>query len=237
MQVLKDDILNNIKKAAVDCFMELGYDATSMREISKRANISVGNVYRYFPNKEALFDFAVEPALNLLKESQNQQPIKKFPFLDVNLMNENELLDRLVRIHVNYREALFLLLLRNTGTKYENIKKMMIDVMVIEINKFICMEFGADQTIIQGNIYTKAAAGALIEGACIILEDSDDDHTFVLNMIQFIELNIKSVARHLYNIRDNKAQFRRISDEEINSYFSNNHSCDCNRDNSNATRD
>jgi AcrR family transcriptional regulator len=80
VQVLKDEILGNIKQAAVDCFMSLGYEATSMREISRRANISVGNVYRYFPSKEALFDYAVEPAITLLKESQKQQPTQPYLF-------------------------------------------------------------------------------------------------------------------------------------------------------------
>jgi len=232
MQVLKEDVLNMIKRAAVDCFMELGYEAASMREISRRASISVGNVYRYFPNKEALFDFAVEPALNLLKEGQKKQPISGIPFLDVNFMNERVIMDQIINLHTNYREGLFLLLLRNTGTKYENIKKLMIEIMVIEMNKFIELEFGKDQTIIQGSIYTKAAAGAVFEGICVILEESTDDYTFVYNMIQFLELNIKAIARHLYNIRDKKVQFRRISDEEINSYFSNTSNSGCFGDNS-----
>jgi hypothetical protein len=111
---------------------------------------------------------------------------------------------------------------------------MMIDVIVLEINKFIEAEFGKDQTIIRGPIYTKAAAGSLLEGVCIILEESKDDYTFVLNMIQFLELNIKTIARHLYNIRDEKTQFRRISDEEINSYFGGTYSGGCPRDRNNT---
>lgn len=225
MQVLKEDVLNKIKQAAVECFMEYGYDATSMREIGKRADISVGNVYRYVDNKEALFDLLVDPAIQLLKESQKQNMPPQFPFLDVNLLNENRILDQLVELHMNYRDAMFLLMLRNTGTKYEQIKIKMREIMVFEIRKYLTQLLGEDQTMIQGDIYPKVAATAIIEGICVILEESEDDRTFIFNMIQFLELNIKSVVRYLTSMKENEANFRRISDEEINIYFSNTRSC------------
>lgn len=225
MQVLKDDVLNKIKKAAVECFMENGYDSTSMREIGKRADISVGNVYRYVDNKEALFDLLVNPAIQLLQESQKQNLPPQFPLLEVNLLNENRILDQLVKLHMNYREAMFLLLLRNKGTKYEQIKIQMRDVMVIEIQKFITQFLGENQTWIQGEIYPKAVSTAFIEGICVIVEEAEDDYSFVFNMIQFLELNIKSVVRYLTSLKENEASFRRITDEEINIYFSNTNRC------------
>ena len=42
-------------EAAAACFGETGYQATRVEEIASRAGVTVGTVYRYFPNKEALF--------------------------------------------------------------------------------------------------------------------------------------------------------------------------------------
>ena len=42
-------------EAAAACFGETGYQATRVEEIASRAGVTVGTVYRYFPNKETLF--------------------------------------------------------------------------------------------------------------------------------------------------------------------------------------
>lgn len=41
--------------AALTLFSSQGFRATSMREIADAAELSVGNVYHHFPNKEAIF--------------------------------------------------------------------------------------------------------------------------------------------------------------------------------------
>ena len=43
-----------ILDAALELFMESGYDGTTMRAIARRAGVSVGNAYYYFPSKEHL---------------------------------------------------------------------------------------------------------------------------------------------------------------------------------------
>jgi AcrR family transcriptional regulator len=44
-----------IEKAAYELFMEQGYHATSMRQISERARLALGGIYNHFPNKEEIF--------------------------------------------------------------------------------------------------------------------------------------------------------------------------------------
>ena len=58
-----------------------------------------------------------------------------------------------------------------------------------------------------------------MESILVILEESGDDYTFMKNMLQLLELNIKSIIRTLRDMRDNNETFRRISDEEINNYI------------------
>jgi|SRR3989338_710807 len=45
----------SILKAAIKVFSEKGYSQTTIREIAKKAGISVGGVYIYFKNKEEIY--------------------------------------------------------------------------------------------------------------------------------------------------------------------------------------
>ena len=62
-QVLKEEVQNRIVQAAVGVFARKGYAAATIGEIAAAAGISTGNVYRYYENKEALFDDAVDEQL------------------------------------------------------------------------------------------------------------------------------------------------------------------------------
>ena len=49
-----------ILRAAAACFTERGFRATHMRDVARRAGLSTGAVYRYFPGKEELFKAVIE---------------------------------------------------------------------------------------------------------------------------------------------------------------------------------
>jgi TetR/AcrR family transcriptional regulator, repressor for uid operon len=51
---LKSDRRTEILDAAQRCFVRSGFHQTSMQEICAEAGMSPGNLYRYFPSKEAL---------------------------------------------------------------------------------------------------------------------------------------------------------------------------------------
>lgn len=55
-QILKADVRERIVAAARDSFFERGYDATAMAAIAGGAGVAVANIYRYFPDKAALFE-------------------------------------------------------------------------------------------------------------------------------------------------------------------------------------
>ncbi len=48
-----------IEDAAIELFMENGYHATSMRQISKHAGLALGGIYNHFKSKEEIFEAIV----------------------------------------------------------------------------------------------------------------------------------------------------------------------------------
>lgn len=53
-QYLKDDVRDRIVRAALAVFARDGVRAATMAAIAKQAGISAGNIYHYFPTKDAL---------------------------------------------------------------------------------------------------------------------------------------------------------------------------------------
>ena len=76
----------HILEAATACFVEKGFHQTGMREIAKRANVSLGNLYNHFPGKhDLLVAFAdqeivvTEPFIALLeRDVPAQDGLKDF---------------------------------------------------------------------------------------------------------------------------------------------------------------
>src|ERR1700704_4475925 len=50
----QSDRRDEILEAAGRCFVRSGFHQTSMQEICAEAGMSAGNLYRYFPSKEAI---------------------------------------------------------------------------------------------------------------------------------------------------------------------------------------
>ena len=71
MQVLKESVKKAILNGAILEFFEHGYQSANMRRIADSANITVGNIYRYFENKEALFNAVLSPAKRAIDDLES----------------------------------------------------------------------------------------------------------------------------------------------------------------------
>lgn len=67
-QKLKENVRNSILDAAIYDLYENGYSKSSMRKIASQANMTVGNLYRYFKNKDELVNTIIQPVLNRINE-------------------------------------------------------------------------------------------------------------------------------------------------------------------------
>ena len=68
MQYLKETVREKIYAAAIEEFKTFGYQEASIRNIANNAGISLGNIYRYYQNKESLYIAVVQPLMESVKE-------------------------------------------------------------------------------------------------------------------------------------------------------------------------
>jgi AcrR family transcriptional regulator len=67
-QVRSWERFHRILDAAADLFVEIGYESVTTDHIAARANTSVGGLYRFFPDKVAVFQALLDRYLHRLRE-------------------------------------------------------------------------------------------------------------------------------------------------------------------------
>lgn len=67
-QIQKESVRQQIIDAAVEDIYDNGYKDSSMRRIAIKAQMTVGNLYRYFRNKDELINFIIQPILDRINE-------------------------------------------------------------------------------------------------------------------------------------------------------------------------
>ncbi|MBQ3376161.1 MAG: TetR/AcrR family transcriptional regulator [Erysipelotrichaceae bacterium] len=126
-QILKNDVKNRIIEAAKEEFMENTYEKTSMRTIAARSKITVGNLYRYFRNKEELNKFIVQPALTkiqdlILQITNNQVDILNTEEISLTSDQMRSMLDTLgdgvVDIYSQHRIEVNILMMNSSLHRY-----------------------------------------------------------------------------------------------------------------------
>lgn len=108
MQILKEEVRSRIVDASAKIFVTKGVEKTTIRDIAKEANASIGNIYRYFRSKDEIVIDLMHQFENRLKEFDKMVDIDLFShedkkiedFIDgiVNLMKEQYLDMKLICI-------------------------------------------------------------------------------------------------------------------------------------------
>ena len=143
-QVKKSEIRQSIANAAIDTFLEKGYLDTKMKNIADKANMSVGNIYIYFKNKEDLF-YTVLP--EYFADAFKNYNSNVFPTLTIAFFNNEQNLEDYLPNHRNVdrlianRKRVLILLRCSKGTKYENLKEELLE-NIIQREKGYLQEYG-----------------------------------------------------------------------------------------------
>ncbi len=59
---------DTIEDAARELFIKQGFHATTMRDITRRAGVSLGNLYNYYPTKESILESIIDRYLTVIDE-------------------------------------------------------------------------------------------------------------------------------------------------------------------------
>lgn len=135
VQVPKDRVREAFVAAAAEAFAELGYAATSMAKVAERAGSSVGNLYKYFPNKEALLAAAVPPELVAELERLTQRRMLALGNAkDIRELGADAryhaLAGELLDYCIQRRAAVVVVLSRAEGTPYQSFAGRFVDQLV-----------------------------------------------------------------------------------------------------------
>ena len=127
--------LESIQQAAMEEFLEKGFQGASLRQIVKKADLTTGAFYGYYSSKEALFNALVEPHAAALmgRFMESQTSFAELPeeqqviqMKDSSEAYVNWMLDYICQ----HRDPVCLLLTRSDGTSYQHFIEHMVDVEV-----------------------------------------------------------------------------------------------------------
>ncbi|CAN5755152.1 hypothetical protein BH20ACI4_BH20ACI4_05650 [soil metagenome] len=92
-----------IEDAARELFIKQGLHATSMRDISRTAEVSLGNLYNYYATKKAIFESIINGYLTEIDENLRAMFEKiDEPFEPTSLRNLGAIVGGLVNQHSDF---------------------------------------------------------------------------------------------------------------------------------------
>ena len=132
-QILKEDIKRRIDDAALEIFCEMGYQGAVMADIARIAGVSVGNIYRYYKNKEELFNLLVPMDIIdtlrdmigdkfMIADGMDLESARHAPAMD---LMDAQLLDYLVTC----RRQIIIIMEEKEGNPYLGFKDELVDLM------------------------------------------------------------------------------------------------------------
>ncbi len=193
MQVLKEEVRQTIIRVALDEFEKNGFQKTTMRNVASKANLTVGNLYRYFKNKDDLFDTIIQPAFQEIyrfvgvfatfKENEFHENSKKYSFIEA-------LEKALIRIYDLHRAELVILLTGSKGSHMANARKEIIGLITDRVKKEILPKMEKDIKSFD-SFLAEAFSISFIEGASLILSRYNDKEKTKELFIQFTRIYFK----------------------------------------------
>ncbi len=142
-QVLKENVRNDILNSAMEEFLYKGVKEASMRDIAKGANVTVGNLYRYFHSKEEIAYTIIHRPLLLISQEIERITDEKVSFnkevVSIDLKEKNikemltEIADVITNIYKDYpKEMLIFMHDDESNERFKNWLTMVVSVLMKE---------------------------------------------------------------------------------------------------------
>ncbi|MDD3128787.1 MAG: helix-turn-helix domain containing protein [Candidatus Izemoplasmatales bacterium] len=135
MQVLKESVRNAIVEGAILEFFEYGFQNANMRRIADRANITVGNIYRYYRNKETLFKEILLPAERAIDDLESFDQLLNITSVK-SMDNVNQIVTFVMSVLKPYTREIFIITSDPSSPHYQKIKGKLENVIINKANKY-----------------------------------------------------------------------------------------------------
>jgi AcrR family transcriptional regulator len=197
MQFQKDDIREKILAAAGETFLTQGFGKASMRTIAKKAGINTSNMYNYFKSKEELFYTIADPVFhhlaNLRKEVFEYKAHKDFnneTFMQQFTEFAPKAMFEMIR---QYRKEFLVIMDCSKGTKYEQLKKMVVTTMETNFTENIISK--KKKILLQDSFLMHILAMNLIEGILEITRNYKNDEWAKSNIESLMKYHIRGMVQ------------------------------------------
>jgi TetR/AcrR family transcriptional regulator len=122
-------------------FLQKGFKDASLRNIVKRAGVTTGAFYGYYPDKSALFEALVKPVADGIINMFSEMEAEFLDGLDASVETGSYRMDGFsIRRYISYiydhYDAFKLLITRAEGTPYSEFKDMLVEMDVISFYRY-----------------------------------------------------------------------------------------------------
>lgn len=174
MQYKKEDVRKKILKAATTSFSKNGYMQANMLQISRLSKETIGNLYRYYPSKAALFEAIVEPVKiycfevveNLHKATLTKTETNSVTIVDM----ASNIAEALEEMFSKYVVELSILLEKSQGSKYEGFRAELIANIIQQIRNTF-----SDFAVMNDTLIPTIIVKGLLEGFIHIFKKAPKD--------------------------------------------------------------
>ncbi len=169
MQYLKKEIRERILNAAVEEFKEHGYADASIRNIANNAQISLGNVYRYFTNKEGLYFAIITPFMENIESALENE----FSFEGKSM---KEIAELLVDFLVKYSDEL-IIIRKGNSVHHDQFITYIVGVLSGKIREIMQSTHPEIDNLVSDPVFYEAIAEGFLTSLFKVLRKEDDSET------------------------------------------------------------
>jgi AcrR family transcriptional regulator len=190
MQVLKESVKKAILDGAIVEFFEHGYQSANMRRIADSANITVGNIYRYFENKEALFNAVLMPAQRAIDDLESFD--KKLHITHIETQKEaNQIVTYVMNVLRPYTREIFIMIFNSKGTHYQKVKMQLEQLVTGKIKENFPGVFQ--------DYFLKVIASSFIQALFVVFRENVNDVKKIQDMlVQLIVFYFRDINNRLF---------------------------------------
>lgn len=194
MQVLKDCIRERIETSAIKLFKANGFEKVSMRKIAEDAQMTVGNIYRYYDSKDHLFESILKPTLDeILALLSDEISDKIIDAPDKNTEFVSRVISIFLEIHSKHSEVLDILVYSCEGSSMGRPVEFVSDLLANRMSNLIDKYVKKKKLELDVHFVSHMICEALVDNFIKILYKFENDESRRMHMLQ-----ITQVYTHLF---------------------------------------